>query len=231
MAFAFYLINVTDFSISLDLTVGRDRVVGVLLGILAMWIVFERLRPRPASVEMVRMFAKSARLVSTLGADSSSDIAHLRQVREEVSSLFTNVNAEADAVLFESGRHRNSRLAARDRVRRWLSKLRTIYLLELPFIQSRFAGERNPITPAFRETELQLFTQVSTSLSRIADHLETEVIGTADPETKSALTLAANRKHSEELTAEEPLVNLATLVEQLTNELEADVFKEPVFAS
>jgi hypothetical protein len=28
-----------------------------------------------------------------------------------------------------------------------------------------------------------------------------------------------------------PLANLATLVEQLTNELEADVFKEPVFAS
>lgn len=233
MAFAFYLINVTDFSISLDLTTGRDRVVGVLLGIAAMWIVFERLRPRPASVEMVRMFAKSARLIATLGADSSSEseIDHLRQVREEVSSLFTNVNAEADAVLFESGRHRISRLAARDRVRRWLSKLRTIYLLELPFIQFRFAGERDPITPALRETELQLFAQVSTSLSRIADRLETEVIGTADPGTKSALTSALPQKDSQKLTAAEPLVNLATLVAQLTNELEADVFKEPVFAS
>jgi multidrug resistance protein MdtO len=40
MAFAFYLINVTDFSISLDLTLGRDRAVGVLLGIASMWLVF-----------------------------------------------------------------------------------------------------------------------------------------------------------------------------------------------
>jgi multidrug resistance protein MdtO len=231
MAFAFYLINVTDFSISRDLTIGRDRVVGVLLGIAAMWIVFERLRPRPASVEMVRMFAKSARLVSTLGAGSSSEIAHLRQVREQVYSLFTNVNAEADAVLFESGRHRISRLAARDRVRRWLSKLRTIYLLELPFVEFRFARERNSITSALRETELRLFAQVSTSLSRIADHLETEVIGTARPETKSALTPAPTQKDSEDLTAEEPLLKLARRVARLTNELEADVFKEPVFAS
>jgi multidrug resistance protein MdtO len=45
MAFTFYLINVTDFSISLDLTIGRDRAVGVLLGIGAMWLVFERLPP------------------------------------------------------------------------------------------------------------------------------------------------------------------------------------------
>lgn len=230
MAFAFYLINITDFSISVDLTIGRDRVIGVLLGISAMWIVFERLRPRAASVEMVRMLAKSARLVATLGVDSSSEIDHMRQVREQVSGLFTNVNAEADAVLFESGKHRISRLAARDRVRRWLSKLRTIYLLELPFIQFRFTGEHNPVSPALRETELQLFAHVSTSLSRIADRLETEVIGTVDPGTEGALTPTPHQKSSQGPTAEVPLANLATLVEHLTNELEADVFKEPVFA-
>jgi multidrug resistance protein MdtO len=230
MAFAFYLINVTDFSISLDLTIGRDRVVGVLLGIAAMWIVFERLRPRPASVQMVRMFAKSAHLVATLGADSSSEIEHLRQVREEVYSLFTNVNAEADAVLFESGRQRLSRLAARDRVRRWLSKLRTIYLLELPFTQFRSSPERKTISPALRETELRLFAHVSTSLGRIADRLETEVVGTVNPGI-GALTPTPPPKDSQELNAEEPLLNLARRVAQLTNELEADVFKEPVFAS
>jgi multidrug resistance protein MdtO len=235
MAFAFYLINVTDFSISLDLTIGRDRVVGVLLGIAAMWIVFERLRPRPASAEMVRVFAKAARLIATLGVYSSSepDIDHMRRVREEVYSLFTNVNAEADAVLFESGRNRISRLAARDRVRRWLSKLRTIYLLELPFVQLRFTGERNSISPALRETELRLFALVSTSLGRIAERLETEVGTSSDrcPGTENALMPTALQKGSQELTTEEPFVNLASLVAHLTDELEADVFKEPVFAS
>src|SRR5262249_9719161 len=37
IAFAFYLINVTSFDISLDLTIGRDRAIGVLLGIASMW--------------------------------------------------------------------------------------------------------------------------------------------------------------------------------------------------
>src|SRR5262249_29842076 len=57
IAFAFYLINATSFNISLDLTIGRDRAIGVLLGIAAMWLVFERLFPRPAAVQMVRQFA------------------------------------------------------------------------------------------------------------------------------------------------------------------------------
>jgi multidrug resistance protein MdtO len=234
MAFAFYLINVTDFSISMDLTIGRDRVVGVLLGIASMWIVFERLRPRPASVEMVRMFAESARLIATVGAGSwsESEVDHMSRVRQEVYSLFTNVNAEADAVLFESGRHRISRLAARNRVRRWLSKLRTIYLLELPFIQFRLTGERNQMSPALREMELRLFAMVSTSLGRIAERLESEVIGTSDryPGSERALTTPPLQKGPQELASEEPLAKLAKLVVQLADELEADVSKEPVFA-
>src|SRR5262249_28956101 len=52
MAFAFYLVNVTDFSISLNLATGRDRALGVLLGIASMWLVFERLYSRPAAFQM-----------------------------------------------------------------------------------------------------------------------------------------------------------------------------------
>jgi multidrug resistance protein MdtO len=58
MAFAFYLINVTDFSISLDLTIGRDRAVGVILGIGAMWLIFDHLYSRSAGIEMVGGFAR-----------------------------------------------------------------------------------------------------------------------------------------------------------------------------
>ena len=66
MAFAFYLINVTDFSISTDLTIGRDRAVGVLLGITMMGIVFERLNPASAAEQMVRTFADSVRLIAAI---------------------------------------------------------------------------------------------------------------------------------------------------------------------
>src|SRR5262249_20818439 len=131
IAFAFYLINATSFNISLDLTIGRDRAIGVLLGIAAMWLVFERLFPRPAAVQMVRQFARSARLLANLNSVGPDEI-RIRMLRDEINSAFASVNAEADAVLFESSEKRPVFLAARDRIRRWLSSLRTVYLLELP---------------------------------------------------------------------------------------------------
>jgi multidrug resistance protein MdtO len=235
MAFAFYLINVTDFSISLDLTIGRDRVIGVLLGIASMWLVFDRLHYRPAGVQMVRIFAQSARLVASLKPASrdESEINRVGPIREEIDSLFTNVNAEADAVLFESGPQRASQLAARDRVRRWLTTLRTIYLLELPFLQSKSTKEHNRMPPVFRETEVQLFEAVSTSLVRIAERLESEVRETSHTNSgiETILTRAPLGEDSESSTAEEPLLKLAKLIAHLTSKLQAEVFKERVFAS
>jgi multidrug resistance protein MdtO len=47
IALAFYLINLSEFSIQLSLSVARDRAIGVLLGVFMMWLVFERFYPRP----------------------------------------------------------------------------------------------------------------------------------------------------------------------------------------
>ncbi|MBV8227344.1 MAG: FUSC family protein, partial [Verrucomicrobia bacterium] len=108
IAFAYYLINVTSFDISRDLTIGRDRAIGVLLGIASMWLVFERLYPRPAAVQMVRQFARSARLLAALSAagPGESGMTRIRTLRDEVSNIFASVNSEADAVLFESSEKR-----------------------------------------------------------------------------------------------------------------------------
>jgi hypothetical protein len=87
--------------------------------------------------------------------------------------------------------------------------------------------------PALPETEVQLFEGVSTSLVRIAERLEGEVA--EEPHTNSGietiLTRAPLGEDSESSTAEEPLLKLAKLVAHLTSKLEADVFKERVFAS
>ncbi len=47
IAFSFYLIHLSDFSIQTSLTLPRDRVLGVLLGVTMMWLVFERAFPGP----------------------------------------------------------------------------------------------------------------------------------------------------------------------------------------
>jgi multidrug resistance protein MdtO len=234
MAFAFYLINVTDFSISLDLTIARDRAIGVLLGITAMWLVFERLYSRPAALQMVRTFAQSVRLVARLSCVDTSEggVAQVRPLRDSVNSAFASVNAEADAVLFESGEQRPAVLAGRDRVRRWMSTLRTLYLLELPLLPFRSPERDKQGSPPIRARDAEVLIGVSHHLIRIADYLESEIRG--DPQSHQARVESdrsqpANKHDASESTEDDSFTPQNNLLTKLAFELERDVLKEPVF--
>ena len=63
-ALAFYLINLQEFTIQSSLAVARDRMVGVLLGVMCMWLVFDHLWVRNALQEMQDSFARSLRLLA-----------------------------------------------------------------------------------------------------------------------------------------------------------------------
>jgi len=120
-AFAFYIIHLSDFSIQTSLAVPRDRALGVLLGITMMWLVFERVFPRSAANEMVRIFVRNVRSMSDLvsftpSSDDSAAIFNIRRMREDIYRRFGEVNAQADAVPFETGPSRSGDMAARDRI-------------------------------------------------------------------------------------------------------------------
>jgi multidrug resistance protein MdtO len=179
-AFAFYLIHLSDFTIQTDLTVGRDRVLGVLLGITMMWLVFERLFPRSAADEMVRIFVVNLRLLadllgSTPRAGNRSDILKIRRQREEIYRRFGEVNAQADAVPFETGAGRAMDMAARDRIRRWQASLRTFYLLEAPLLQFRLFAAIDAKSQPFRIFESDFRFECSRIFGQMADSLENQV--------------------------------------------------------
>jgi multidrug resistance protein MdtO len=141
-AFAFYIVHLSDFSIDTSLAVPRDRVLGVLLGITMMWLVFERLFPRSAADEMVRVFVRNVRSMSDLVSFTpspvdSTAILKIRRLREDIYRRFGEVNAQSDAVPFETGPLRSGDMAARDHIRRWQASLRSFYLLEAPLLQFR----------------------------------------------------------------------------------------------
>src|SRR6202008_2348143 len=54
---AFYLINLSEFRVQTSLEPGRDRVIGIFLGLLMMWLVFDQLWGVPAVVQMKKQFA------------------------------------------------------------------------------------------------------------------------------------------------------------------------------
>ena len=178
-AFAFYLIQLSDFSFQTDLTLPRDRVLGVLLGITMMWIVFERLFPRSAADQMVRIFVTNLRLLADFSTSSASaknpaDVLKIRRQREEINRHFGEVLAQADAVPFETGPSRARDMAARDRIRRWQASLRSFYLLEIPLVQFRVFGSTDLKSQPFRDIENDFRFECARIFREMADSLESQ---------------------------------------------------------
>jgi len=100
--------KVTNNFYSLD---GQGGTIGVLVGTSMMWVVFERFYPRWAGDEMVRVFVRNLRLMAELTSDTpanadSQAIFKIRRQREQIYRNFGEVNAQSDAVPFETGDRR-----------------------------------------------------------------------------------------------------------------------------
>jgi multidrug resistance protein MdtO len=136
VALAFYLINLQEFKIQTSLAVARNRVVGVLLGLLMMWLVFDQLWGVPAGVEMKKKFISNLRLLANfarepLSTDLGISTGRIRALRETISGDLDKTRALGDGVLFEFGPSRHRDLELRQRIRRWQPQLRTIFVLRI----------------------------------------------------------------------------------------------------
>src|SRR5262249_38890180 len=124
------------------LVAGRDRVVGVLLGLFAMWLIFDQLWGSPAGVEMKRSFIAGIRKLAQLSrepdiGDRKDAIRRSYALAQTINANFNQTRALADGVLFEFGGSRSADLAFRERVKDWQPKLRTLFLLRGAAIRYR----------------------------------------------------------------------------------------------
>jgi multidrug resistance protein MdtO len=240
IALAFYLINLSEFRIQLSLTVARDRAVGVLLGVCMMWLVFERVYPRAAADEMVRVFIRTVRLMASfvsesgIGADAETIIL-IRRQRDQVYRFFGEVNAQADAVPFETGPQRAGHMAARDRIRRWQASLRTFYLMEIPLLQFRLFSDPKQISEAFRNIEKQFLGDCSSALNRIADTLESQLQHNvhhqpAHTSLQNLLAACEGKEHTPISPQEEGLLRLNRTISGMIDKLEEEAVSVPIFA-
>ncbi len=130
----FYVINLQKFARETSLSVARDRVAGVFLGLLMMWLIFDQLWSAPASVEMRRAFVSTLRLLAQftrepVSADVPSAIRRTSALRDAINTKFDNVRALADGILLEFGPSRSHDLALRNLIRSWQSQLRALFLM------------------------------------------------------------------------------------------------------
>jgi multidrug resistance protein MdtO len=136
VAIAFFLINLQEFTIQTSLAVARDRVVGVLLGLLMMWLAFDHLWSARAGVEMRRVFVSGLRLLAQLAREPVSmdfriAIERSYSLRETINVQFDKVRSVADGVLFEFGPSRRADLEFRNYIRQWQPQLRTLFVMRV----------------------------------------------------------------------------------------------------
>jgi multidrug resistance protein MdtO len=177
IAVAFYLIHLNSFAIEPSLSIARDRVVGILLGLVMMWFVFDQLWTAPAVVEMKKAFISVLRLLAQfamepVSADARAAIGRSYSLRDTISRDFDSVRASADGVLFEFGPSRNQDLAWRSKIREWQPQLRLLFLAEIALWKYRARVPGFELPESVRVAQRAFDDELARTLEAIADRIE-----------------------------------------------------------
>ena len=136
LALAYYLINLQEFTIQTSLSIARDRVFGVLLGLVSMGLFFDLLVGENALDEMQAVFARNLEMFAELTEqllekDQIKAIRRIRQLRDQLEAGFQAVTAQSDAVLLDFSPSRQRKLQIREEIRRWQPAIRTLLLVQI----------------------------------------------------------------------------------------------------
>jgi multidrug resistance protein MdtO len=177
VAVAFCLINLQEFKIQTSLAVARDRAVGILLGLLMMWLAFDRLWSAPAGVEMKRAFICALRLLAQfarepVSKDMRAAIERSYALRETINAQFDKVRSLADSVLFEFGSSRLHDLRLRDQIRRWQPLLRTVFVMRIASWKYRLQLPGFELPEAVRSSQEEYDDRWAGMLEDLANQIE-----------------------------------------------------------
>jgi multidrug resistance protein MdtO len=173
----YFVINMQKFARETSLSVARDRVAGVFLGLLLMWLIFDQLWSAPASVEMKRVFISTLHLLAQFArepasADIRSAIRRTSALHDTINTKFDSVRSLADGVLLEFGRTRRHDLALRDRIRRWQPQLRALFIMRGTSLKYRLQLP-GFVLPEAVVVSLQAYDEYSAQvLENVADLIE-----------------------------------------------------------
>jgi multidrug resistance protein MdtO len=172
LALAFYLIQLHGPSPQTNLAIARDNIMGIMLGLVMMWLVFETLGSKPAVQVMRELFAENLHLMAELARPwpqgKPADLKKIRTLREKISQNFLAVNSQGDAVLFEIGRSRDQSLAVRARLRAWQPQLRSLFLMEVALLQYRLQVSPRDLPAPILRAAARFDSEVSALLEGIA---------------------------------------------------------------
>jgi multidrug resistance protein MdtO len=179
-AFAFYLINVEEFRFQTSLAVARDRVVGILLGLMAMWLIFDQLWGTPAITEMRRTFLSTLRLmarflrepVSSGPFDQHAAIQQSDAQRETINTNFNTLREAGDGVMLEFGSSREDDLTVRSRLLQWQVRLRVIFITRIGLLKYRLRLAGFELPEPILIAQQAFDSELAKRMEAIADQLQ-----------------------------------------------------------
>ena len=193
VAVAFCLINLQEFRFQTSLAVARDRVVGILLGLLMMWLFFDQLWSTPAAVEMRRTFVSTLLLLARMTREPASKdlrkaIQESYDIRDTINAHFDRIRSLADGVLFEFGPSRQSDLETRDHLRRWLPQFRTLFVMRIAALKCRLRAPGFDVPETVRRSQEAYDELCARTLEQMADRVDGRENSGADQEEQSFAT-------------------------------------------
>lgn len=177
---ALYLINLQEFREQISLAVARDRVVGILLGLFIMWVVFDKLWPTLAAVEMKQAFISNLRALAEferqpVAGERKVAIERSYSLRETINSNFDKVRSLADGLLFEFGPSRQNDLALRGQIREWQPQLRMLLLTRITRYKFRLQLPGFELPPEVRALQTEFDGRLAATLELMAKRLENTI--------------------------------------------------------
>jgi multidrug resistance protein MdtO len=177
LALAFYLIHLQEFAMQTSLSIARDRLVGIVLGLFMMWLVFDQLWGAPAAVAMKRAFISSLRQLAQfardpMAGDRARAILRASSLRATISATFDSVRSASDAVLFEFGSSREQDLALRSRIKHWQSQLRPLFLTRNALLMQRLQLPGFELPESVRMAQQEFDDRLAKLLDGMADRME-----------------------------------------------------------
>ena len=148
VALSFYFVNLQDSHIQTDLTIARDKAIGVLVGIFAMGFIFDRFGTKSDAEQLQKLLVRNVQMLAQLGVspvvrDRTVAVSQISRLRSQINDNFASLESLTDALRFEfEFRHRREEdIAERARIQRAQPALRSIYLLELSLLSHRGRAE------------------------------------------------------------------------------------------
>jgi multidrug resistance protein MdtO len=170
IAFSFYVVAYEGFSAPTELAPARDRFVGILIALAAMWLVFDQLWPVRTITVMRRGFASLLRLGADLFSSVNSEepredvLRHADILRDRVGKTVAALRSSNTALPYDFSAEREQHILAGEQILRATLAAAALFWNQLALLH-------NPDDEIFRaSSELrELRRRVSVRLTAMAD--------------------------------------------------------------